>query len=93
MADNIGEKIMKLEAEVRFIRENVDKLESDMTDLKKEFIESEKEVSSNINKLIIELNGLKSELRIYSKIPTGILVILSIINMLVSILLNLRNLG
>ena len=93
MANNIGEKIMKLEAEVRFIKENVDKLESDMTDLKKEFLESEKKVSSSINKLIIELNGIKSELRIYSKIPTGILVILSIINMIVSILLNLRNLG
>ncbi len=88
MGDN--GKISKMEAELMVLKQEIDKLDKEIEEIKKDIKTSEKEITKNLNKLFIELNKIKSEIRIYSKIPTGILIILSIINMIIAIILNIK---
>ena len=89
MADN--EKIVRMETELMILKQELDKLDKEISDIKKDFKKTEKEITESLNKLYRELIKIKSEMRIYSKIPAGVLLLLSIVNMIIAIIINLKD--
>lgn len=88
MTPDEKERIAMIEADLDNIKRDVMQLDKELKDIREKLYNFEVEFSKELNILINKIESVNNNVKLISKIPTIIIALLTIINLIITIMLN-----